>query len=167
MSIKSWSAAAALTLCAALPLGAEVSGAETAAKARASTHMTLTDAVTLVTTKHSGRVISAHVDPVQGDAHHVHVDLLLPNGRIMQVDVNSATGAMRNRLSPEAGPDSLTLVYSLQQAQSLTPGQVVSVEFDREPKPHYHMNFLRPTGEVERLDFDIATRTLSPHVPRG
>ena len=167
MSVKSWSAAATVALCAALPLGAEVSGGEPVAKARAPMQLSLADAVTLVATKHSGRVISAHVDAVQGDARHVHVDVLLPNGRTLQVDVNAATGAMRNRMAPEAGPDSLTLVYSLQQAQKLTPGQVVSVEFDREPQPHYHMNVVRPSGEVQRLDFDIGTRTLSPHVPRG
>ena len=169
MAGKSWGIAAALALCAALPLGAElrVAPADSIAKARAPEQLTLTDAVTLVASRYPGRVVSAQVDPVQGDARHVHVDVLLPNEKTLMVEVSTATGAIRNRIAPEPGPDSLTLVHALQYVQSRTPGRVVAVEYDKEPLPHYHVNVLRPNGEIVRLDYDLATRKLTRHVPRG
>lgn len=129
--------------------------------------MSLTEAIDLIGATYPGRTIAAQADPTGGEGMHYHVDQLLPHGVVAKFDVDAHTRRIYNRLpAEEVPPGTMNFADAVKKVQAETKGRVLSVEFDPDPKPHYHVNVRTPQGHFTRLDLDLETGKAAPHRPR-
>ena len=127
--------------------------------------LTLVEAMELVAKSYPGQVIAGQTDPVGGDRMHHHVDYMLPNGNVARFDIDAGNHRIYNRLPAEPSPASVSMEQAVRKVEG-TKGQVVSVEFDPSPQPHYHMTVRSRLGKVSRLDVDVNTGEIKKHAPR-
>jgi uncharacterized membrane protein YkoI len=123
----------------------------------------LGDAAALIARTFPGRVIAAQSDATGGEALHHHVDLLLPHGAVVKLDVDARTGRIANRGVPEETPASvMPLTEALLKVKRQARGEVVAAHFDPDPSPHYHVNVRVSGSELKRYQVDAETGALTP-----
>jgi hypothetical protein len=126
----------------------------------------IVEAMELVANSFPGQVIAGQTDTVGGERLHHHVDFMLPNGSVARFDVDAANQRIYNRQPPEPSPASVSMQQAVRKVQQ-SRGQVVAVEFDPSPTPHYHMTVRSRLGKLSRLDVDVHTGDIKPHMPRS
>lgn len=127
--------------------------------------MSLLQAIAHVQSQFPGEVIAANYDASGREAGHYHVDLRLPHGPVVKLEVDALAGTFANVTgTPQGMPDSRALNRAVERLVRLFPGSRVKfAEFDatNPADPHYHFDVILEGGETMPVRLDARAGDLA------
>ena len=146
----------------ALALGAALSLPSIAADNGAGRPIkTLSQAIARVQSLFPGDVVAADYDATAAEAGHYHVDVRLPHGAVVRLEIDAAGNLLHVPRYADRLPDAQTVARIVERVGTLIPGRVNGVEFDdTNPRdPHYHVRVTGANGFIYSLRVDPALET--------
>jgi len=115
--------------------------------------LTLEEAVAFVQANLAGEVIAARFDYSKSEAAHYHIDLRLPHGAVIKIELEARSQRLTSMPRPDSPPVAMRLIDAVRRANEKVPGTVTAAEFDWTSRndPHYHVDVRQSTGEIAHV----------------
>lgn len=132
--------------------------------ALANGSMSLSQAIQFVKSSVPGEVVAASLDSSGDKPMHFHIDMRLPHGALVRLEVDPATRRILSRASAaEVQQGALTISEVLDRVSQQFPGDVTRIELDDSDavQQHYHVDVRLSNGRLARLRVDSGSGKIS------